>query len=119
MDRERGESYLRWLAEAELRRVVALGAGSPMSQWRDPRLALVAQALCSVGAVDADTAWKVQADLELASTIRQLSLLNATGSDPRSFAAVRGRLDRSWQAQAARAADRLPASGHEGHRFAE
>jgi hypothetical protein len=112
MDRERGESYLRRLAEAELRRVVALGADSAMSQWRDPRLALVAQALCSVGAVDADTAWKVQADLELASTIWQLSLLNAAGSDPRSLAAVRGRLDRLWQEQAARAADRLPASGH-------
>jgi len=66
MDRERAETYLRLLAEAELRRTTTIAAGSLPGRWRSTRLELVAQALSAVGAVGADVADEIQADLGLA-----------------------------------------------------
>ncbi len=45
MNRERAETHLRQLAEAELRRAAALPAGSIPGRWNTARLALVAPAL--------------------------------------------------------------------------
>jgi hypothetical protein len=71
MDRERAETYLRQLAEAELRArtwPAALIAG----RGQDPgRLALVEPALVAAGAVDAGTADQIRADLDLAVAVRQ------------------------------------------------
>jgi hypothetical protein len=66
MDRERAETYLRLLAEAELRRATTIAAGSLPGQWRSTRLELAAQALRAVGAVGAGVADEIQADLGLA-----------------------------------------------------
>jgi hypothetical protein len=66
MDRERAETYLRLLAEAELRRATTIAAGSLPGQWRSARLELAAQALCAVGAVSAGVADEIQADVGLA-----------------------------------------------------
>jgi len=66
MNRERAETHLRQLAEAELRRAAALPAGSIPGRWNTARLALVAPALCAVDAVGADTAAEIEADLDLA-----------------------------------------------------
>jgi hypothetical protein len=41
MNRERAETYLRLLAEAEVRRVTALPDGSAVRQWQAPRVMLV------------------------------------------------------------------------------
>jgi hypothetical protein len=70
MDRERAETHLRLLAEAELRRVMTMPAGSIPSRWYSARLALVAQALTAVGAVDADVAAEIQAHIRLAAAAR-------------------------------------------------
>lgn len=48
MDRERAETYLRLLAEAELRRATPIAAGSLPGRWRSTRLELAAQALSAV-----------------------------------------------------------------------
>ena len=53
MNRERAETHLRLLAEAELRRATAPGA---QGLAHSGRLSLVAQALIAVGAVDVGTA---------------------------------------------------------------
>ena len=66
MDRERAETYLRLLAEAELRRATTIAAGSLPGQWRSTRLELAAQALRVVGAVGVGVADEIQADLGLA-----------------------------------------------------
>ena len=70
MDRERAETHLRLLAEAELRRVTAMPAGSIPDRWYSARLASVAQALTAVGAVGADVADEVQAHVRLAVAAR-------------------------------------------------
>ena len=71
MNRERAETYLRQLAEAELRRARTLPAARIPGRRNTARLALAAQALVAVGAVDAGTADQIRADLELAVAIRQ------------------------------------------------
>ena len=71
MDRERAEAYLRQLAEAELRRARTLPAARIRRPQNTARLALVAQALVAVGAVDAGTADQIRAGLELAVAVRQ------------------------------------------------
>src|SRR6202021_4088860 len=72
MNRERVESYLRQLAEAELRRARTLSAaGIRRRAQNSAGFALVAPALVAVGAVDADTADQIRADLELAVAVRQ------------------------------------------------
>lgn len=66
MDRERAEPYLRLLAEAEQRGTMTMPTGSDRWQWHSSRLALVVQALTAAGAVGADVAARIQADVCLA-----------------------------------------------------
>jgi hypothetical protein len=70
MDREGAETYLRLLAEAELRRAMQIPAGSIPGRWHSARLALAAQTLTAVGAVSADVADQIQADAGLAVAAR-------------------------------------------------
>lgn len=77
MDRERAETYLRLLAEAELRRAMEMPAGSNRWRWHSATPALVAQALITVGAVGADVADRIQADVSVAvAGRRRLSARN-------------------------------------------
>jgi hypothetical protein len=69
MDRERAETYLRLLAEAELRR--AMNAPAGRRGWWSTRLELAARALCALGAVGVDVANSVQADFGLAVAERR------------------------------------------------
>ena len=70
MNRERAETYLRQLAEAELRARTLPAAR--IAGWQDAgRLALAEPALVAAGAVDAGTADQIRADLELAVAVRQ------------------------------------------------
>jgi hypothetical protein len=70
MDRERAETYLRQLAEAELRARTLPGA--LIADWPNTAgLALVEPALVAAGAVDAGTADQIRADLDLAVAVRQ------------------------------------------------
>jgi hypothetical protein len=71
MNRERAETYLRQLAEAELRRARTLPAARIPRPQNTAGLALVAPALVAVGAVDAGTADQIRADLELAVAVRR------------------------------------------------
>jgi hypothetical protein len=80
MDRERAETHLRLLAEAELRRVMKTPMGSIPGRWYSARLALVAQALTAVDAVGADVADQIQADIGLAVAARRR--LSARGPGP-------------------------------------
>lgn len=80
MNRERAESHLRQVAEAELRRVMKMPVGSIPGRWYSARLALVAQALTAVGAVGADVADEIQADVGLAVAARHR--LSARGPGP-------------------------------------
>jgi hypothetical protein len=66
MDSERAETYLRLLAEAELRRAMTMPAGGRRGRWPSARLALAAQALSAVGAVGAGVADQILADVGLA-----------------------------------------------------
>jgi hypothetical protein len=70
MDRERAETHLRLLAEAELRRVMTMPAGSIPGRWYSPRLALAAQALTAADAVGAGIADEIQDDIGLAVAAR-------------------------------------------------
>ena len=83
MDRERAETHLRQLAEAELRRATAPGA---RGRGHAGRLSLIAQALIAVGAVDIGTADKIQADLDLALAARY----QAAGATPQQLARLTG-----------------------------
>jgi hypothetical protein len=70
MDREQAETYLRQLAETELRRATTPGG---RDAHRAGSLQLVAYTLMTVGAIDMDTLDEVQAELELADArARQL-----------------------------------------------
>jgi len=80
MDRERAETYLRLLAEAELRRATTMAARGSSGRWHSARLALAAQALSAVGAVGADVADQIQADAGLAVAVRHR--LPARGPGP-------------------------------------
>jgi hypothetical protein len=71
MNRERAETYLRQLAEAELRRARMLPAARIRRRQVSAGLAVVAPALVAVGAVDAGAAAQIRADLELAVAVRQ------------------------------------------------
>src|ERR1700751_312823 len=68
LDRGRAEAHLRQLAEAELRRGTAPGA---RNLGHSGRLALVAQGLIALGAVDLGTADEIQAELDLTLAVRQ------------------------------------------------
>ena len=71
MNRERAETYLRRLAEAELRRARTVPPPGIPRQRETARLELVAQALVAVDAVDAGPAGQIRADLELAIAVRE------------------------------------------------
>jgi hypothetical protein len=117
MNRERAEAHLRLLAEAELRHVPTLPVGSTVSH----RLALVAQALCAVGAIDIGTAEQIQAELDLALAMRQVSSPNAASPGPGELSpavAVRARLDRLTQVELGQAARAFPVSGPSGRHTA-
>ena len=81
MDRERAETYLRLLAEAELRRATTMAARSSPGRWHSARLALAAQALSAVGAVGADVADQIQADVGLAVAVRHRPPARGPGPD--------------------------------------
>jgi len=70
MDRERAETYLRVLAEAELRRAMTMPPDGNPGRWKSARLTLVARALTAAGAVGADLADEIQADVGLALASR-------------------------------------------------
>ena len=72
MNRERAETYLRLLAEAELRRATTWPAdGGLLDECHSARFELVAQALHAVHAFDMGTANEIQAELALALGVRQ------------------------------------------------
>jgi len=87
MDRERAESYLRQLAEAELRRARRLPAAGIPGRWLSARLALTAQALSAVGAVEAGTADEIQAGFELAVAVRQPGQVHQASPGQRGLSA--------------------------------
>ena len=76
MNRERAETYLRQLAETELRRARTLPAALFRTRQDTARLTLAAQALVAVGAVDAGTADEIRAGLELSVAVRQSGQVN-------------------------------------------
>ena len=72
MSRERAETHLRLLAEAELRRATAWPAdGGLLDECHSERLEIVAQALHAVHAFDMDAADEIQAELAFALGVRQ------------------------------------------------
>jgi hypothetical protein len=79
MDRERAEAHLRLLAETELRRAMTIPAGGIPARWHSGTLALVAQALTAVGAVGADVADQIQADIGLAVASRRRLVARGPG----------------------------------------
>jgi hypothetical protein len=93
VDRERAETHLRLLAEAELRRVMTMPAGSILGRRHPARLALAAQALTAVGAVGADVADQIQADVSLAVAARHRTV--ARGPRPERLQSARRRA--SWR----------------------
>ena len=71
MSREQAETYLRQLAESELRQLRAADADRAGRYLHAPKLLLAAQALSAVGAIDAGTAWHIRADADFALAARQ------------------------------------------------
>jgi hypothetical protein len=72
MNRERAETHLRLLAEAELRRATRWPAGGGLlDECHSVRLELAAQALHAVRAFDMGAANEIQAELALALGMRQ------------------------------------------------
>jgi len=113
MNRERAETYLRQLAEAELRRARTLPAARIPGRPDTARLALVAPALVAVGAVDVGTADQIRADLELAVAVRQPGQENQARPGQRGLPPdARKRLARLMHSPPGRAGTvALPASG--------
>ncbi len=71
MNGERAETYLRVLAEAELRRATSQPRGSDQRDGYAARLKMVAQVLAFVGALDEGAADQILDDFELALGARQ------------------------------------------------
>ena len=84
MSRERAETYLRQLAEAELRARTLPAARIPGRQ-APSRLALAEPALVAAGAVDAGTADQIRADLQLAVAVRPPGQENETSPGRRGL----------------------------------
>jgi hypothetical protein len=100
MNRERAESYLRALAEAELRRATGQSWGGAQWAGHAARITKVAQVLAFVGALDAEVADQILGDFELALGTRQTGQISsAAGWFPRRAVPARS---------GAGAADRLP-----------
>ena len=75
MNREGAETFLRLLAEAELRGPMAPARPQPWAGagGRGARLTAVGQALTAVRALDAETVEDILADFDLAVSVRQLA----------------------------------------------
>jgi len=115
MNRERAETYLRQLAEAELRRARTLPAALFRKRQDTARLALVAQALSAVGAVDVGTADQIRADLELAVAVRQPGQVNQASPGQRGLSPdARMRLARLRHSPPRAATAALPVPGLSG-----
>ena len=71
MNRERAETYLRALAETELRRATSQPSGNAQRADHAARVERVAQVLAFVGALDAGLADQILGDFELALGARQ------------------------------------------------
>jgi hypothetical protein len=82
MNRERAETHLRLLAEAELHHAARRPVSSAR-QWHAQRLLLAAQALTAVGALDVGTAEQIQADTDL-SLMRRHTSRGVKGAFPAS-----------------------------------
>ena len=100
MNRERGETYLRVLAEAELRRATSQSWGNDQRAGHAARLKRVAQVLAFVGALDEGTADQILDDFELALGARQRGQIASVAGWFTQRAAERARLSRlqlRWQ----------------------
>src|SRR5260370_9941744 len=71
MNRERAETYLRALAETELRRATSQPSGNVQRADHAARVERVAQVLAFAGALDAGLADQILGDFELALGARQ------------------------------------------------
>ena len=71
MNRKRAETYLRVLAEAELRRATSQPSGNAQRAGYAARVKRVAQALAFAGAIDDGFADQILDDSELALGARQ------------------------------------------------
>ena len=112
MNRERAETYLRQLAEAELRRARTLPAALFRTRQDTARLTLAAQALVAVGAVDVGTADEIRADLQLAVAVRQLGPVNQARAGQRGLSPdAQMRLARLMHSPPGAATVALPVSG--------
>jgi hypothetical protein len=90
MNRERAETYLRILAEAELRRATSQPRGDAQRGGYADRVRRVAQVLVLVGALDEGTADQILDDFELAVGLRQAGqAASAAGWFTQRAAAVR------------------------------
>ena len=102
MNREGAETYLRRLAEAELRRATtAPGDGGLLEECHSARLELVALALHAVHAFDMAAANEIQAGLDLALGLRQ-PRQGPAGPMPNAQANLAWLMDSARQAQAPR-----------------
>jgi hypothetical protein len=103
MNRERGETYLRILAEAELRRATSQSWGNAPQAGYAARLKRVAQVLAFVGALDEGAADQILDDFELAVGARQRGQIASVAGWFTQRAAERTRLSRRVSAPAAAA----------------
>jgi len=94
MNRERAETYLRVLAEAELRRATGQPWGNAQRAGYAARLNRVAQVLAFVGALDERAADQILDDFELALGARQAGQAASVPGWPARRAAGRTRLAR-------------------------
>ena len=103
MNRERAETYLRVLAEAELRRATSQPWGNDRRAGYAARLKRVAQMLALVGALDEGVADQILDDFELALGARQMGQIASVAGWFMQRAAERTRLPRRVSAPAAAA----------------
>lgn len=102
MNTEQAETYLRLMAEAELRSATE----SPANIARGRDLALVSHALCAAGAIDARIVREIRAGHEIALALRADAAAGRAEPGQGGLSPVaQGRLDRLMQFQAARAAE--------------
>src|SRR5580704_8642141 len=73
MNREGAETFLRLVAEAEMRGLLASAPPGPDRPGRGrSKVMVVGQALTAVGALETDTVQDILADFDLAVSLRQL-----------------------------------------------
>jgi hypothetical protein len=88
MNRERAETYLRLLGEAELRHAKAPLANRASPHLNAPSLTLATNMLSAVGAVGIGTGREIRHDLDLAWALRQRGPLDQMGPGPGRLSAV-------------------------------